>query len=106
MFAPGSNCLVYFIIYLIKILLFSYEKEWAQGDLNPRPTAPQAAILSKLNYEPMIIFEICLINKIYNTCYFIPFLRSQHSRHNCPLIFHFGLGLYLKNLRFLLHIEQ
>jgi hypothetical protein len=26
--------------------------EWAQRDSNPRPTAPQAAILSKLNYEP------------------------------------------------------
>ena len=25
---------------------------WAQRDSNPRPTAPQAAILSKLNYEP------------------------------------------------------
>ena len=24
----------------------------AQRDLNPRPTAPQAAILSKLNYGP------------------------------------------------------
>jgi hypothetical protein len=25
----------------------------AQRDLNPRPTAPQAAILSKLNYGPI-----------------------------------------------------
>ena len=27
---------------------------WAQRDSNPRPTAPQAAILSKLNYEPLV----------------------------------------------------
>ena len=27
-------------------------QSWAQRDSNPRPTAPQAAILSKLNYEP------------------------------------------------------
>jgi hypothetical protein len=28
--------------------------ERAQRDSNPRPTAPQAAILSKLNYGPSI----------------------------------------------------
>jgi hypothetical protein len=27
----------------------------AQRDLNPRPTAPQAVILSKLNYEPTYV---------------------------------------------------
>ena len=31
-----------------------HEKQRAQRDSNPRPTAPQAAILSKLNYGPCI----------------------------------------------------
>ena len=30
----------------------------AQRDLNPRPTAPQAAILSKLNYGPMLCLSV------------------------------------------------
>ena len=36
---------------LIVLIIFA---NWAQGDLNPRPTAPQAAILSKLNYGPKL----------------------------------------------------
>jgi hypothetical protein len=36
---------------------------WAQRDSNPRPTAPQAAILSKLNYEPDKIIDVVVDTK-------------------------------------------
>lgn len=36
---------------------------WAQRDSNPRPTAPQAAILSKLNYEPDNVSDVVASTK-------------------------------------------
>jgi hypothetical protein len=36
----------------------------AQRDLNPRPTAPQAAILSKLNYGPTLAQSDIITNNI------------------------------------------
>ena len=80
---------------------------WAQRDLNPRPTAPQAAILSKLNYEPTYRYLATVNYKFYSIiCYCISFLLSQHFLQSWPEIFQCGFGLYLKNFKLLPQIEQ
>ena len=46
----GITSIDYLYVSLFQIHIYR-----AQRDLNPRPTAPQAVILSKLNYEPTYV---------------------------------------------------
>src|SRR5688500_9058839 len=80
---------------------------WAQRDLNPRPTAPQAVILSKLNYEPTHIYLAIVNYKFYSIIYYcISFLLSQQFLQSWPCNFQFGFGLYLKNFKGVPQIKQ
>jgi hypothetical protein len=83
-------------------MLFYFHGKYirAQRDLNPRPTAPQAAILSKLNYEPIHTYLDMVNYKFYSIiCYCISFLLSQQFLQSWPRMFQFGFGLYLKNFK-------
>src|SRR4026209_783605 len=88
--------LTYFLIFLLLLHRFSnimigmgLKKRTflarAQRDLNPRPTAPQAAILSKLNYEPTYRYLATVNYKFYSylLLYFIspiPALSTKLTR--------------------------